>query len=350
MYDKQTWANNPEGGTPITAMRLNHMEDGIYDTSLTADEALTTADAANAGAFAAQSTANAAQSTADAANTAASAAQSAAEAAQSTADGASTAASNAQDTADTAQSVAEAAQTAANNAQSAADDAQDDATDALTAATTAQDTANAAQTLAGTHAARHATAGADPVSPASIGAAATAHVHAEGDVTGLTAALAGKIDASDIGEPNGIAPLDGASYVPLAYIPDLSAQYVSTSGGTVVGNLTIQRDDTTGEYALRTDGSALNFDAAGADLYVSVWSGAAVGAGTERVYVRAEAGTQLLHLIGRTVISTSPFGDEITLDPENPPSVTGSRTDGTALASLLTALETIGLIVDDTEP
>lgn len=28
-YQKQTWNNNPSGGTPITAERLNHMEEGI---------------------------------------------------------------------------------------------------------------------------------------------------------------------------------------------------------------------------------------------------------------------------------------------------------------------------------
>ena len=28
-YAKQTWANGPGGGTPITAARLAHMEDGI---------------------------------------------------------------------------------------------------------------------------------------------------------------------------------------------------------------------------------------------------------------------------------------------------------------------------------
>lgn len=28
-YEKQTWANRPDKSTPITAARLNHMEDGI---------------------------------------------------------------------------------------------------------------------------------------------------------------------------------------------------------------------------------------------------------------------------------------------------------------------------------
>lgn len=32
-YEKQTWANGPEGGTPITAERLGHIEEGIEDAS-----------------------------------------------------------------------------------------------------------------------------------------------------------------------------------------------------------------------------------------------------------------------------------------------------------------------------
>ncbi len=30
-YEKQQWENGAEGGTPISADRLNHMEDGIAD-------------------------------------------------------------------------------------------------------------------------------------------------------------------------------------------------------------------------------------------------------------------------------------------------------------------------------
>lgn len=28
-YTKQTWVNGPDGQTPLDAVRLNHMEDGI---------------------------------------------------------------------------------------------------------------------------------------------------------------------------------------------------------------------------------------------------------------------------------------------------------------------------------
>lgn len=30
-YDKQTWVDGPEGGTPLSAERLNHMENGIEE-------------------------------------------------------------------------------------------------------------------------------------------------------------------------------------------------------------------------------------------------------------------------------------------------------------------------------
>lgn len=32
-YDKQTWANGPGGGTPRSAARLQHQEDGIKEAS-----------------------------------------------------------------------------------------------------------------------------------------------------------------------------------------------------------------------------------------------------------------------------------------------------------------------------
>ena len=32
-YSKQTWYDNESGGTPITAEKLNHMEQGIYDNA-----------------------------------------------------------------------------------------------------------------------------------------------------------------------------------------------------------------------------------------------------------------------------------------------------------------------------
>lgn len=34
-YEPYTWANGEEGGTPITAARLNHIEQGIAEVELT---------------------------------------------------------------------------------------------------------------------------------------------------------------------------------------------------------------------------------------------------------------------------------------------------------------------------
>lgn len=45
-YSKQTWADGPGGGTPITAARLAHIENGIEASASTADDATTTANAA----------------------------------------------------------------------------------------------------------------------------------------------------------------------------------------------------------------------------------------------------------------------------------------------------------------
>lgn len=47
------------------------------------------------------------------------------------------------------------------------------------------------------HKTSHATGGTDALSPADIGAAASSHTHAQGDVTGLVADLAGKVGTGD---------------------------------------------------------------------------------------------------------------------------------------------------------
>ena len=36
-YTKQTWNDNASGGTPITAARLNHIEEGIYQIGASVD-------------------------------------------------------------------------------------------------------------------------------------------------------------------------------------------------------------------------------------------------------------------------------------------------------------------------
>jgi hypothetical protein len=57
------------------------------------------------------------------------------------------------------------------------------------------------------------------------------------------------------------------------------------------------------QYRLRQSGGALNFDASGAALYVSVFSAVDFG-GTERTYFRLESGVELAHVRGRVEITT----------------------------------------------
>ena len=40
MYEKQTWHNGAEGGTPLSASRLNYIEDGIDQAHEIADNAI----------------------------------------------------------------------------------------------------------------------------------------------------------------------------------------------------------------------------------------------------------------------------------------------------------------------
>jgi hypothetical protein len=67
-YDKQIWADYPTGGTPISAARLNHMEEGIATagSSASADAAQATANTALSTANTAVTKANNAQADVDA--------------------------------------------------------------------------------------------------------------------------------------------------------------------------------------------------------------------------------------------------------------------------------------------
>ena len=54
-YTEQTWVNGPGGGTPLSATRLNHLEDGVEGVATKADTALQAA--SNLSDVASQSTA-----------------------------------------------------------------------------------------------------------------------------------------------------------------------------------------------------------------------------------------------------------------------------------------------------
>jgi hypothetical protein len=111
-------------------------------------------------------------------------------------------------------------------------------------------------------------------------------------------------------------------------------------------------------YRFRPLGSRLDCEATGSDWMFSVFSGAAFD-GTQHAYLRLEAGVHLAHAIGKWIFTETADSAAVhTIDaaanqlgfhgaePVAQQTVTGSRADGTALASLLTALDALGLITD----
>ncbi|MCD9196061.1 collagen-like protein [Streptomyces albireticuli] len=186
------------------------------------------------------------------------------------------------------------------------------------------------------HASTHAAVGSDPVTLT------------QAQVTGLVSAL--------------------AALLPLA-------------GGTISGNLTVSGYTTlqggqfnsdfaafgdlrligSGKaYRLRRGGSSLDFEGGGADVIISVWS-ADTFTGTQRSYFRLSADAQNIQIAGKAEYVDGLYGTtRHVLDgstntlgfhgasPVTQQAVTGSRLSGAALASLLTALDTLGLIDDQT--
>jgi hypothetical protein len=138
----------------------------------------------------------------------------------------------------------------------------------------------------------------------------------------------------------------------------LSGLQVAGNATVSGGNLTVT--DFTKGYRFRRDGGALDLEATGADLIVSNWSGTGFN-GTQRSYLRLSADAQNIQVAGRVEYVDGLYGaTRHVLDGAansvgffgatavGRQTVTGSRTDGTALANLLTALEALGLIDDNT--
>lgn len=156
------------------------------------------------------------------------------------------------------------------------------------------------------------------------------------------------------------------------YLDDIFARLAAIEGGTaflagvnstgpvrVIGaDLSIEG---TGKgYRLRRGGGGLDLEACGADLILSNWSGADFS-GTQRSYDRYSADAMNVQhagkrefvsaLYGATVHTIDPDGNKLGFHGKTPVGqqpVTGSWSDGTALASLLTALDTLGIIDDQT--
>ncbi|MGW6741655.1 hypothetical protein ACWGDX_13165 [Streptomyces sp. NPDC055025] len=172
------------------------------------------------------------------------------------------------------------------------------------------------------HASTHAAGGTDPVTLT------------QAQITGLASALAA------------LAPLAGAHFTGAVVVDDAAFSVLGTGKG----------------YRFRPLGSRLDCEATGSDWMFSVFSGPAFD-GTQRTYLRLEAGVQLAHAVGRWEFSASPDSGAVhTLDgeagtagffgasPVTRPTVSGSWSDGTAQASLAAALDTLGLINDTTTP
>ena len=124
------------------------------------------------------------------------------------------------------------------------------------------------------------------------------------------------------------------------------------------GDLTVA--DTAKGYRFRRGGSALELEATGADLIISNWSGNGF-TGPQRSYDRYSADALNVQHAGRREFVSALYGAVVhTIDPDGnrlgfhgkapitQQAVTGSLADGTGLASLLAALDTLGLIDDQT--
>ncbi|MBR8638614.1 hypothetical protein KEF29_03195 [Streptomyces tuirus] len=124
------------------------------------------------------------------------------------------------------------------------------------------------------------------------------------------------------------------------------------------GNLTIT--NFVKGYRYRTDGGALDWEGTGSDLVISVWSGTGFN-GTQHNYLRLSADAQNVQIAGKVEYVDNLYGaTRHVLDgaantagfygatPITRPVVAGSRADGSALTSFLAALDTLGLIDDQT--
>jgi hypothetical protein len=113
-------------------------------------------------------------------------------------------------------------------------------------------------------------------------------------------------------------------------------------------------------YRFRTSGSSLDTESGGADWFWSTYPNADF-TGTQNNYFRMESGAAVLHVTAEARFDATAFGGRVhTLDgpgnkagfygatPASKPAVTGSRGGNAALASLISALATLGLVTDST--
>jgi len=179
------------------------------------------------------------------------------------------------------------------------------------------------------HASSHGSAGSDPVTVA------------QSQVTGLTAALAGKTAGPATSTDNAIARYDGTTGLQLQ---DSGVTIADDGATTVGGNLTVEGYTTlqggqfngdfasfgdlqligTGKaYRMRRGGTALDFEGGGADMILSVWSGGDF-TGTQHSYARFSSDTQNVQIAGKVEVVDALYGAvKHTLDPAAGATITG---------------------------
>jgi hypothetical protein len=129
-------------------------------------------------------------------------------------------------------------------------------------------------------------------------------VQLAGDLAGTAAAptvpgLAGKFNTTG-GTISGDTVISG----------NLSANNLTATGTSTTAGTLLVANAVSGAnkaYRFRTNGTNLDWEVGGADLFMSVWSDAAFAA-TQRNYLRLESGTQLAHAIGTWNFTADPFG------------------------------------------
>ncbi|MFG2352595.1 hypothetical protein [Streptomyces sp. NPDC048521] len=176
---------------------------------------------------------------------------------------------------------------------------------------------------------------------------------------------AAKVGGPATSTDNAIARFDGAT----GKVLQNSTVTIGDDGSlTITGNLTdagdlLVRDSNTAPakgYRFRSSGGNLDTESGGSDWYWSTFPNADFS-GTQNTYMRWEAGAAIMHIMAEAQFKAGPFGARVhSIDgagnklgfygaaPVGRPIVNGSRGGNAALASLLAALDQVGLIDDQT--
>jgi hypothetical protein len=98
---------------------------------------------------------------------------------------------------------------------------------------------------------------------------------------------------------------------------------VAKSGDTFTGDVTVANGATpTKAYRLKVSGGALDFDAAGTDLYLSTFPNPDFS-GTQRTYARFEAASQFAQLMGRYRVASGAFSGTGVADLDSSSGIAG---------------------------